>query len=114
MRRNESSKMERRRFKRLPVSLPVTLRYRGRLIPATALNISCGGMCLSTESSEIVGDDAIEVILDLSLAELDVSVRGKIIRIDAGINKKVGVQFTSLYSIGHQAIEKYIQRKDKN
>jgi len=106
--------MERRRFKRLPVNLPVTLRYRGRLIPATALNISCGGICLSTDSPELVGDDAIEVILDLSLAEVDVSIRGRIVRIDAGTNKKVGIHFTNLYSIGHQAVEKYIQRNGKN
>jgi len=105
--------MERRRFKRLSVDLPVTLRYRGRLIPATALNISCGGMCLSTEHPEIIGDDDIEVILDLSLAEVDVSVRGRIVRIAAGVKKNVGVQFTNLYSIGHQAIEKFIQKGGK-
>ena len=104
---------ERRRYPRLDVSLPVTLRYKGSLIPATALNISCGGMCLSTDSSEVLSDGNAEVILDLSGSELDVSVRGHVVRVTPGMKKKVSIQFTNLYSIGHQAIERYIQ-KNKN
>jgi len=101
---------ERILHKRLNVDLPVTLRYMGDLIPATALNISCGGICLATENSKMIDDNNVEVIIDLSATELDVSVRGKIVRVSEGRQKKVGIQFTNLYSIGHQAIEKFIQR----
>ncbi len=101
---------ERRQHKRLGLNLPVTLRYRGSLIPATALNISCGGMCLTTDSPEVAGSGDVEVIFDLSATELDVSVRGQIVHLDPGANKKIGVQFTNLYSLGHKAIERYIQK----
>lgn len=104
---------ERRLHKRLNINLPVTLRYRGDLIPATALNISCGGICLATEETEVIDDNNVEVIIDLAASELDVSVRGKIVRVSEGRQKKVGIQFTNLYSIGHQTIEKFIQ-KHKN
>ena len=104
---------ERRQFKRLKVDLPVTMRYRGNLIPATALNISCGGMCLTTDSPEVAAADDIELIFDLTAADPDVSVRGKILRVNPGFNKKIAVQFTNLYSVGHKAIERFIQ-KSKN
>lgn len=102
--------MERRRYHRLDVDLPVTLRYQGRLIPATALNISCGGVCLSTEEAELEEADNAEVILDLGQTELDVSVRGQVVRVSEGKNKKIGIQFTNLFSVGHQTIERYIKQ----
>lgn len=105
---------EQRKYPRLKVNLPVTIRYHGHLIPATALNVSCGGMCLSTDNPEVTGDDNVEVIFDISSADLDVSVRGRIVRVTPGMQKKVGVQFTNLYSIGHQAIERYVQSHNKN
>lgn len=101
---------ERRRFKRLDVNLPVTLRCRGNLIPATVLNISCGGMCLFTDNPEVTDENNVEVIVDLSAAELDISVRGKIVRTTSGMQKKVGIRFTNLYSVGHKVLEKYIRR----
>ncbi len=103
---------ERRRYKRLLVDLPVTLRYKGSLIPATALNVSCGGMCLSTDNPEVNDANNVEVIIDLSAAELDISVRGQIVRVTEGGDKMLGVQFTNLYSLGHQAIEKFINRRN--
>lgn len=103
---------ERRRHKRLLVDLPVTLRYKGSLIPATVLNISCGGICLATDNPEVNDAKNVEVIIDLSAAELDVSVRGQIVRVTEGNDKKLGVQFTNLYSLGHQAIEKFINSRN--
>lgn len=103
---------ERRRYKRLLVDLPVTLRYKGSLIPATALNVSCGGMCLSTDNPAVNDANNVEVIIDLSAAELDISVRGQIVRVTEGDDKNIGVQFTNLYSLGHQAIEKFINKRN--
>jgi hypothetical protein len=105
---------ERRRYARLDVNLPVVLRYRGDLIPATVLNISCGGICLATDNAEITSEGNAEVILDLSATELDVSVRGQVVRVSDGKSKKVGIQFTNLYSVGHKAIERYLQKSRKN
>ena len=86
------------------------MRHKGVLIPATALNISCGGMCLATDNPEVSDDGDVEVIFDLSSTEVDVSIRGKIVRMDEGSTKKIGVQFTNLYSVGYKAIEKFCQK----
>lgn len=101
---------DKRKYPRLDVNLPVTLRYKGSLIPATVLNISCGGICLSTDSSEVEEDGSAEVILDLSASERDISVRGEVVRTTEGRQKKIGIQFTNLFSVGHQAIEKFIKK----
>lgn len=103
---------EKRRFKRLDVELPVTLRFAGRLIPATALNVSCGGVCLNVEADELdLGNKKkVEVVIDLSKDEIDVSLRGEIIRVDTGEKPKLGIKFTNLYTVGHQTLERFINK----
>jgi len=103
---------EKRRFKRLDVKFPVTLRFHGRLIPATALNISCGGVCLNVEDAEIAlsGNKKVEVIMDLSRDEQDISIRGEVTRIEAGSDPRIGVKFTNLYTVGHQTLERFINK----
>lgn len=103
---------EKRRFKRLNVELPVTLRHSGHLIPATTLNISCGGVCLDVESEELdlAGRKKVEVIIDLSAEERDVSLRGEITRIEDGEKSRIGIKFTNLYTVGHQTLEEFINR----
>lgn len=103
---------EKRRFKRLNVELPVTLRFGGRLIPATTLNVSCGGVCLDVEAEDIdlKGSGKVEVIIDLSQEDRDVSLRGEITRIEGSPGSKVGIKFTNLYTVGHQTLERFINR----
>jgi hypothetical protein len=67
-------------------------------------------MCLTADSPKISDEGDVEVIFDLSATEVDVSIRGKIVHLDEGGTKKIGVQFTNLYSVGHKAIEKFIQK----
>lgn len=103
---------EKRRFRRLDVELPVTLRCGGRLVPATALNISCGGVCIDVESNELdlTGKKKVEVIIDLAQGERDVSLRGEIIRVEGDQAPRLGIKFTNLYTVGHQTLEKFINR----
>lgn len=104
---------EKRHFKRLAVELPVTLRFGGRLIPATALNISSGGICLDVDDAELdmAGKKKVEVIIDLSQQERDVSLRGEITRIESsGEKPRVGIKFTNLYTVGHQTLEEFINK----
>lgn len=103
---------EKRRFKRLDVDLPVTLRFAGRLIPATTLNISCGGACLNLESDNIDLSDNnnVEVIIDISQKDRDISIRGEITRIEDGERSRLGVKFTNLYTVGHQTLEEFINK----
>jgi PilZ domain len=102
---------ERRHYPRLAIDLPVILRHGGRIIPATALNMSCGGMYLHVEPSEIATKAPIEVIFDLSMDERDVAMCGKVTRVDAdpsGVG--FGVQFTNLFSVSHKALQRYLQK----
>lgn len=103
--------LEKRRHRRLNVDLPVILRHKGRLLPATILNVSCGGMYLRAEAGDIAADGNVEVIFDLGEEQRDLSLRGRITRIEPAPDAThVGVQFTNLFSLGHKAIEEYLQR----
>lgn len=106
--------LEKRRHRRLDVDLPVILRHKGRLLPATILNLSCGGMCLRADAEEISENGNVEVIFDLGEEKRDLSLRGRITRIEtAAETSTVGVQFTNLFSLSHKAIEEYL-RKHQN
>ncbi len=107
---DEATIVEKRQFPRLDVDLPVVLRHNGHLIPATALNISCGGMCLRTDNPEIINNGNVEVIFDLATGEKDVSVRGKIVRLEKDEETEMGIQFINLYSAGHQVLERFIRK----
>jgi c-di-GMP-binding flagellar brake protein YcgR len=101
-----------RRFKRVDANLPVTLRCDGRLIPATTLNISCGGVCLHINEAEFAWLDSsdVELIIDLSQGQRDISLRGEVTRVDKDGKPTVGVKFTNLYTIGHQTLERFINK----
>ncbi|MFA4875006.1 MAG: PilZ domain-containing protein [bacterium] len=103
--------LEKRRYGRLPINLPVILRHGGRIIPATALNLSCGGMYLKVEETNIQGDHPVEVIFDLDEEQRDVSMRGQITRIEgSGDSACIGIQFTNLFSLSHKAVQHYVNK----
>lgn len=100
---------EKRRYTRLDVKLPVILRHSGRIIPATALNISSGGMYLEVDKSQIINGSPVEVILDLDSVNRDVSMRGQITRVeDMDDQKGIGVQFTNIFSLSHKTVQRYV------
>lgn len=100
---------EKRRYGRLPIEVPVILRHGGNLIPATMLNISTGGMYLRVESFPIQSDRPVEVIFDLNGSSRDIAMRGLITRVDDDAGRRgVGVQFTNLFSLSHQAVQQYV------
>ena len=103
--------LEKRRTRRLDVNLPVILRHRGRLLPATALNMSCGGMCIRAEGSELASEEPVEIIFDLEEGQKDLSVRGRITRVETETDAaSIGVQFTNLFSVSHKAIAEYLKK----
>jgi len=102
---------DRRRHHRIQVTLPVILRHAGRIIPATAVNLSCGGMYIRADQRDIAMDKPVEVIFDLAEGERDVSLRGKITRVDeSGETTGLGVQFTNLFSQSHKALTEYLNK----
>lgn len=103
--------LEKRRHRRVAVNVPVILRHGGRLLPATMMNLSCGGMLLRTEGSDISAEGPVEVIFDLGEYGKDISMRGRITRLDtASEEADMGVQFTNLFSISHKAIQEYLRK----
>ncbi|MBI4239240.1 MAG: PilZ domain-containing protein [Deltaproteobacteria bacterium] len=108
---SEQEAAERRRHERVDIELPVTIRYKGRLIPATALNLSCGGMMLDADSPAVQEGGRVEVVVDLSALERDVSLRGEIVRREfSGSKTRIGIRFTNLFTMGHDAVVRYLRR----
>lgn len=103
------SLIERRQFPRLDVALPVTLRHNGRLIPATTLNISCGGMALATPTEQVSLGGHVEVVVDLGEIEKDVTLRGSVVHVNPADPKQLGIQFTNLFAVGHQSLQRYLK-----
>lgn len=105
------SGVERRESLRHEVELPVTLRTRGKLIPAACLDISKGGILLLTDYNEEISEGVVEIVVDLSPKYKDISLRGRILRFQKSIGQKVAVQFTSTHSKGQQALENFLAEK---
>jgi hypothetical protein len=106
--------IEKRRYQRLAVKLPVTLRYRGRLIPATMLNLSCGGACIRTDNVDFDDDSPVEIVFDLENDKSDISMRGNVVHQrpeTAGKKERTaGVRFSNLFSDGHKAVQEYLRK----
>lgn len=105
---------EKRRYQRLDVKLPVILRYRGRLIPATILNLSCGGACIRADNEELDINSSVELIFDLDTEQRDVSMRGSVVhRTNPPSNPQgctAGIRFSNLFSEGHKAVQEYLRK----
>lgn len=106
--------LEKRRYQRLPVKLPVTLRYRGRLIPATMLNLSCGGACIRTENVDLSVDSQVEIVFDLESQKTDISMRGNVVHSVAESaetkGRTSGIRFSNLFSDGHKAVQEFLRK----
>ena len=106
---------ERRRHERLNVELPVTIRYNGRLIPATALNLSCGGVQLDAKNVDLEKDGKVELVVDLSAHDTDVSLRGEVAWAEVIDQKtRLGIKFTNLFAVGHEAVQRYLRKHGVN
>ena len=100
--------MDKRKFPRFEMSLPVILRHKGRLIPATANNVSCGGMFIAADKVDFSAEHSVEVIFDLD-DNKDLSLRGQITRVESNNDTSgLGIQFTNLFSDSHKAVQKFI------
>lgn len=100
---------EKRRHSRLNVELPIVLRHGGRILPATALNISCSGMCIRSFDGAVANNDPVEVIFDLNSKQRDLALCARIMRVNAAANSSdIGVEFTNVFSESHKAILEYL------
>jgi c-di-GMP-binding flagellar brake protein YcgR len=105
--------IDRRESPRFSIHLPVTLRHNGKLIPATTENMSCGGMSLSTAVSQLTIGGNVEVVVDLTEIERDVTLRGTVVRLDPQDHKKMGIQFVNLLSGGHTQLQRFLKKIQK-
>lgn len=102
--------MEKRRHPRVALDLPVTVRHKGKLIPATAVNVSCGGMYLVTEGETLSENSSVEITFDLNEETRDVSLCGVISRVEKTDRPRIGVQFGSFFSAGHRALREFLRK----
>lgn len=100
---------DRRQYPRVDVDLPVTLRYRGRFVPAVAMNISCGGVALLTDDPAINDEEPVEVVTDLSYQLKDVALSGVVVRVAQGLAKVIAIRFTNPFSSDYQALENFVR-----
>jgi hypothetical protein len=110
----DANMMEKRKHKRLDVTLPVILRYGGRLIPATMLNLSCGGTRIRAEQTGFSENAPVELIFDLDNQTYDLSMRGNISHSAKDPTSQTscfaGIQFASTVSDSHKALEEYLTK----
>ncbi len=104
--------MEKRRHKRLEMQIPVTLRCNGKLLPATATNISVGGICIKPENFENIDkDDQVEINFDLNEENRDLSLRGAVARINSSADSCIGIKFANFNSTSHKMLRQYLHRE---
>lgn len=99
---------EKRKHPRFEMEVPVTLRNKGKLIPAASLNLSAGGICVLTDFNEVIQEGETEVVVDLPPKFHDVSLRGNILRYEKGIGQKVAIQFTKSSQAGRKTLQKFL------
>lgn len=100
---------DRRRFPRLDMNIPVTMRHSGRLKPATMINVSNGGMMILAEDADISFGSPVEVIFDLNDGQKDLSLTGRIMRVEADHKATcLGIQLINLFSASHKKVRAYI------
>jgi Tfp pilus assembly protein PilZ len=73
------------------------------------LNLSCGGVFIRTEGRQVASDTPVELIFDLGEKAKDISMRGRVIRVESGKEgTDVGVEFTNLFSLSHKTVQEYL------
>jgi len=102
--------MEKRRHQRISVEIPVTIRCKGRFIPATALNVSCGGMYLEADGEDISENATVEITFDLNPDNRDVSLCGVIARVESAPAPRLGVKFANHFSSGHKVLREFLRK----
>jgi len=103
--------MEKRRHKRLQLQIPVTIRCNGRFIPATLVDVSCGGMGIKTGSTDIAKSDLIEVAFDLDDKRRDLSLRGSVARVADSEGHHIGIQFGNFFSESHKTLRQFLHQR---
>ncbi|MBI5299244.1 MAG: PilZ domain-containing protein [Deltaproteobacteria bacterium] len=101
---------EKRKHRRFEMELPVTLRTHGKLIPAATLDISLGGICLLTDLQHEIKNGPVEVVVDLNSDLRDISLKGKVLRSQNSIEKKVAIEFNSPSS-GLKSLKTFLSQK---
>ena len=101
--------LERRRHPRADVNRPVIIRHMGRLIPGVMCNLSASGMRVMSEYQSFLHTAPVEIIFDLSPDEIDISLRGNIVRLEDGTPRGLGIQFTAPASFNNIALMQFLQ-----
>lgn len=102
--------MEKRRYRRVALDIPVTIRYKGNLMPALALNVSSGGMYIKANTENEVIDGPIEVSFDLDKDNKDLSLSGNVARVEKSDSIYIGVQFKNPFSSSYKTLREFLTK----
>ena len=100
-----------RRYERVPVNIPATIRQSGRFIPATILNLSEDGMLVVADDCDVTSGASLEATFDLA-NEKDVSVVCRVRHCERTDEvATLGVQFKTLASKGCKVVRDFVSER---
>ena len=102
--------MERRKFHRHKVNFPITLRFDGRLLEASPVDVSQGGICLQTDYASTSINGSVEVIIDLNEQWKDIGLMGRVVHTETEAGQTIGVQFAKSEKENQKILENYLKR----
>lgn len=100
-----------RRYERVGVSIPATLRQSGRLIPATVLNVSQDGILIKADTSDVTSGAPVEATFNLNNTK-DLSVVCRVRHCERYEDSALlGLQFKTFLSEDCSEIRNFISKK---
>lgn len=111
---SDISKIQRRNYYRLDISMYVILRKEDDILfeETNTLNLSGGGMKIITKQKFEVGDT---VLIDFKMGDIENNLRGKIVKIDKaeGNSNHISVEFLRLKESKRNEIIRFIFKKQR-
>ncbi len=100
-----------RRYERVSVNIPATIRQSGRFIPATILNLSEDGMLVVAGDCDVSSGAQLEATFDLAHHK-DVSVVCRVRHCERTDDvATLGVQFKTIASKGCRVVRDYVSER---
>jgi c-di-GMP-binding flagellar brake protein YcgR len=105
------SYIEKRIFRRVEAEVPVDLEMGDRTLQTTSSNISCGGMFLLLDPSQVQEQKSLNLVIHLPNRTKPVKLTGDVLRRENDSRPGVAVQFQGLYNDNILEIEKFVKAK---
>lgn len=105
---------EKRHYQRLQCELPVLLEFEGETVAATSGNVSCGGMYLPLNRTDVAEDTPVIAFINLPDKPRAVRLPARVRRLekDVGDNPSgLAIEFEGLYDSNRLEIDRFVKWK---